>query len=300
MDIWKPVNGVFTASPSWLPAMDFWDKFDWFPFIMTATAALITALVGAWLGAWAAQRIAKKAKRLDELTAEIRAVNTGITLAMSILNTAMAAKDQSIRPVKLRYENAREKFLTAGETGTGGGMIVIDQLKFLHASTPVADLQQLVMHKISSSAFALRVAVALMHSDTRLGEAISHRNGCLERFAKRELPSGFSLADVYFGLAVAAGQNKEYQSTLEAIYDYNDEVIFFSLKLCKDLEAHGQVLVKEIKRLSDDPVGIITVNEEVAYKTGLVPSEKGFQSWLGGYREVHVPRLRKWWRFWRT
>lgn len=298
MALWEPVHGVFTASPSWLPAMDFWDKFDWFPFIMTAAAAFITALVGAKVGASAAQKIAKKAKRIDELTAEIRAVNTGITIGMAILNAALSSKSQYIKPVKVRYEAEREKFQAAVKAGTGEAVLVIDRLKFLHVSMPTGDLQQLVMHKISSSGLALRAALALMDSDTRLGEAINHRNNLLDRFSKEDLPPGFSLADLYFGTAVAGGHNKEYRSTLDAVCSYNDEVIFFSLKLCKDLEAHGQVLVKEIKQLSDEPVGIITVNEEAAYRTGLVPSTREFESWLGGYKEVHAPRPpRKWWHW---
>lgn len=296
-DLWEPVDGVFTASASWLPEMDSWDKFEWFPFVMTATAALITALVGAWLGAWAAQRIAKKAKRTDELTAEIRAVNTGITLGLAILNSALSSKDQYIKPVKVRYEAQRASFIAALKTGTGELRLVIDQLRFLHVSMPTVDLQQLVMQKISSSAFALRVALALVDSDARLRDAINQRNLCLDRYAKKDFPPGFTLPELYFGIANQIGQNKEYPSTLEAICSYNDEVIFFALKLCKDLEVHGQTLVRELKKLTDEPVGIITVNEDAAYKTGLVPSTDGFKSWLDGYREVRAPRPRKWWHW---
>lgn len=299
MASWEPIDGVFTASASWLPAMDFWDKFEWFPFIMTAAAAFITALVGAWFGASAAQKIAKKAKRIDELTAEIRAVNTGITIGNAILNAALSSKAQCIKPVKVRYEAQRAKYTAALKSGAGGGPLEIDHLRFLHESTPVGDLQQLVMQKISSSAPALRATLALAYSDTRLREAIAQRNLCLDRFAKKDLPPGFSLPELYFGIANEAGHNKEYPSTLEAICSYNDEMIFFALKLCKYLEGHGEVLVKEFKELSDEPVGIITVNEKVAYKTGLVPSTDGFESWLDAYREVRAPRPRKWWRFWR-
>ncbi|MEE9944936.1 hypothetical protein [Pseudomonas sp. 43(2021)] len=291
MVLWEPIDGVFTASASWLPAMDFWDKFEWFPFIMTAAAAFITALVGAWLGAWAAQRIASRNKLRDELQKELRSTNAGIMLAHTVVNLAYALKKQHIKRLKESYENDCKAFeqykqeVAAGKEGISFEMAPnLDRLEEI--TTPITHLQDIVMGKISTTGRAIASVAAMSDAIQNLNDTLRGRNGLIEKIKDDKLPAGAKIEDFYFGLPYAKGKvNLEYRCYVQALSLYTDDTIFFSIKLCDDLREHGLHVVKKFsKEFRGEAPGVSNFDWSKAEQEGLLPKDEDYESWLSGFQ----------------
>ncbi|WP_025857562.1 hypothetical protein [Pseudomonas sp. CHM02] len=302
--LWEPVNGVYTASASWAPSINFWDKFEWFPFIMTATAALITALVGAWLGAWAAQRIAGKNKLRDELHKELRSTNAGIMLAHTVANVAYALKKQHIKALKESYENDCKAFeCYKQQVAAGNGRTAFQMapnLDRLHEVTaPISALQDIVMGEISTTGRAIASVIALADALQNLNDALRGRNEIILKIKEDRLPSGAEVQHFYFGIPYAKGKaNLEYGCYVQALSLYTNDTIFFSMKLCDDLREHGLHVVKKYKKeLQGKAPGVSDFNWSKAEQEGLLPKDEDYESWLSGFqssREKEAPS--KWQR----
>lgn len=293
-DLWKPVSGVFWSTPPLMPSFGWIESLGNAPFFTT----IIGALAGAFAGAWAAQRIARKSRRRDELSAEIRVINAGITLGLTIVNSSISSKLQYIKPAKDQYDSERERFISFSETNSGGGEIKVafNLIRFPLTAIPAEHLQQLVLQQ--GSTFALRAVLALVDTNSILSEAIALRNEWLEKFQKKEIPHGFTYPDVYFGLAAAGGRHDQFGTTLKAIYAYNDDIIFYSIKLCEYLRIHGEELKKELKKISGEKIGIIQVDTAKAVESGMLPTASDYEDWDRGYSEVRVSDKKGNWKIW--
>lgn len=290
-DLWEPVNGVYTASASWAAAINFWDKFEWLPFIMTATAALITALVGAWLGAWAAQRIAGKNKLREELLKELRSTNAGIMLAHTVVNVAYALKKQHIKALKESYEDDCKAFeqykmeVAAGNVGTAFQMApCLDRLQ--EVAPPISALQNIVMGEISTTGRAIASVIALADALKNLNDALRGRNELILKIKEDRLPSGAEVQHFYFGIPYAKGKaNIEYGCYVQALSLYTNDAIFFSMKLCDDLREHGLHVVKKYKKeLQGKAPEVSDFNWNKAKQEGLLPKDEDYESWLSGFQ----------------
>lgn len=290
--LWEPVSGVY-----WSVVPTVWNDLSWLSRLGDSSlfTTVFGALAGAFAGAWAAQRIAKNGKRRDELNAEIRVVNACITLALSVLNSALSAKKQYIRPVKEQYDAEREKYLKALSAPPASEEVSIrfNLLRFPKFGMPAEQLQSLVLQQGSTQ--ALRAVVALVEANSLLNEAVDFRNVWLEKFERKQLPPGYSYPEIYFGVVLSGGRHDQFGSTMAAIYLYSDDVIAYSLKLCGYLGEYGESLKAEFKHLSDEPIGIIQVDPQRVADSGLLPVMKEYEDWDKGYEEVRksVSRL-KW------
>lgn len=301
MGLWEPVNGVFTASASWLPRLDFWDKFEWFPFFM----ATIGALAGAWFGAWAAQRIAAKNKLREDMQKEIRDTNVAIVLALGVVNSGAMLKRQQVRPLVISYESdcalCQKIMGKAPSERQVGERPKFSLLEIHEIAPPVHRLEDLVHRHLTTIGRALDSATQLSDSVANLNAALRHRNSLIEKFKRDDFPKGAQKEHFYFGLPYDNGQtNTEYGDTISGIGCYTDDVIFFASKLCEDLGGHGESLLRIYRRLKLGGVApsINQVDLSAAKSAGLIPDDIDYEAWTSGFSKIPAELPTSWWQFW--
>lgn len=300
MDLWKPVGGVFTASPSWLPAMDFWNKFEWFPFLMTTAGAL----AGVYVGARYAQHIAERNRLRADETRELREINAAIVVSCSIVSLAYALKKQHIKALKESYDNDCRRHAAYKENMKLG----IQQQPFEYnpnfnsyhpIAPPMQAVQEIVITRLSLTGRALATVTAFSDAVVNLNHAITSRNEILLRLKDRKLPPGAEKHHIYFGTPYADGEaNNEYGDLVGAMALYVDDVLFFGITLCEDLVKYGRLLADvHQKEFGGETPGITDPVLDKIKNEGLMPEKKNYEAWLSGfYEKPRVARLTKWQR----
>ncbi|MCE5993710.1 hypothetical protein LVV80_17055 [Pseudomonas sp. KCA11] len=292
-DIWGPVDGVYTASTSWLPSfgwsVDYWSLFT----------TITGALAGAGLGAWAAQKIAKNEKERDESTKELRSVNSGIVLSYNISNTAMSLKKQHVRGLKDNHDKDIANF-EALQSQPPPRLIKINP-QFVHLgaiTTPIAPLQGIVLEQMASNGSAINSAITLADAIDHLNRTISLYNDLLDSYRQADLPAGFKIEHLYLGIPVGGKVNNIYRDTLASLSAYTDDVIFFALKLCDDLIEHGQSMLPKHRKLTGNPSADITdIDISDCILEGLIPQHEPYMNWLAGFSKKATPTAKRPWLF---
>ncbi|MBV4537906.1 hypothetical protein [Pseudomonas urmiensis] len=292
MTLWGPVNGVFTASASWLPNLDFLDKFQWFPFILTATAALITALIGARRGALAAQKIAKNHKQHEELIKEIRACNAGITISTFMLDYAVGVYEVA-HPMRENYlESMRLHNL-------GTPVITPQEVRGISASTPpIVELRKIIFEDVTAPVSALRAIMSLSQAVEHAVNAIESRNELLEKFRSNQYPDGFGFTEMYYGIPVGGVAHRDYHDIVMNLAETSDEMLFFSEVLCVELYEHASALRKSLKTFSKEPVVVRKLLLRPDAEARQVRVREKYKDWYASMKPIQDMR-RKWWQFWR-
>lgn len=292
-DAWEATGGVFWSSAPLLPSLDFVRDFGWFSFCMTVVATL----AGAFAGAWAAQRNTEKSKRIDHLKKEIQVSNRGIMLALSAINVALAIKKQYVKELKEQYDNELKRLdlhmsRRPPPSEPFHAILMLHQLQAMNI--PIEALQNIVMEQSSDK--ALRAVTSLGESIELLNNAIARRNDLIEDFKNRRVPEGYSVEAMYFGLPVKGNTNKEYSSTVKAIYLYNNDAIFFSLKLCEYLREHALKTASKYKEISGTKIAVSEFDISAAKDQGLFPDDPSHTEWESSFTDDSskiVPN-RKW------
>lgn len=268
-------------------------------------SAFTTSLAGAFAGAYAAQRIAERSKIRDELTKEIRATNSGLILALTVTNLAIVIKRQHVRQMKELYDDDIKKFhdhrhkVATGILDSRSPLELTMDFRFLPTiSPPIAALQDIVLSQMSTPGSALATVTALADGIANLNAAIQKRNSLLTDYKDEKLPNGASVQALYLGFSYGNGKtNREYGDSMEGLYSYTDDVIFFGTKLCQDLSKHGErVVSKNRKNLKGIATDLVKIDLEPARALGLIPGDDGYKDWLSGMQErpnATVP----WWKF---
>lgn len=152
-------------------------------FILTATAALITALIGARRGALAAQKIAKNHKQHEELIKEIRACNAGITISTFMLDYAVGVYEVA-HPMRENYlESMRLHNL-------GTPVITPQEVRGISASTPpIVELRKIIFEDVTAPVSALRAIMSLSQAVEHAVNAIESRNELLENSGATSIPT---------------------------------------------------------------------------------------------------------------
>lgn len=269
-----------------------------------ANSSFTTSLAGAFAGAIAAQRIAERGKFREELVKEFHSTNAVISLATSAASLALALKKQHVKALKNSYDDDLKRFEEHKEKIRGGQIapgtpfeMSPNLLYLLGISPPIATIQDIVLSRLSAVGRTICSVTALGDAVENLNRAISKRNELLTAFKNKQLPEGASFHHMYFGLPYGVGQtNQEYGGSVEAIYLYTDDIIFFSIKLCEDLRDHGETLKKRYKsRLRGSPPRISTVDFEAPRKDGLAPKDEDYEAWLSGFVSMQET-MPKWWQ----
>lgn len=279
-DKWEPVAGVFLKSKPMLPLFSL--SVDLWPLITT----IIGALAGAWLGAWAAQKIAKAEKDRDEITREFRSLNSAMIMSYNIANTAMVLKRQYLRDLKNSYERDIEKYEALKNSPPPHRLEIEPRLINLGATTtPITVLQQIVLDKLSSNSSATNTISALASAISNLNDSITRHNSFISLFQQSAYPPGYSFEHMYLGIPVNGNVNNIYGDTLRALYSYNEDVIFFAIKLNDDLREAGLKILPMYRRLTrriDSDIPDIDLSEPILQN--LVPQHEEYESWLSGFK----------------
>lgn len=275
----------------------FWDSLKGF-----GNSAFTTSLAGAFAGAYAAQRIAAKSKVRDELIKEIRNTNAGLILALTITNLALAIKRQHVQNLKNSYDddvrNANAHLLGVRNGTIDPKAPLILSMNFISLqgiSPPIESLREIVLAKLSTHGRALAAVTALADGITNLNDALRRRNDLIADYKAKKLPEGAGIHELYLGLQYDEGHvNSEYGNTVQGIYLYVNDVIFFGMKLCEDLREHGGRVVKNNKKtLKNAPSDLVEIDFKPAKDLGLIPNEDEYMSWTSGMQVK--PKPKPWW-----
>ena len=266
-------------------------------------SAFTTSLAGAFAGAYAAQKIAENSKVRDELISEIRFTNNGLVLALTISNLAIAIKKQHVSKLKASYDAdvARAKaHMARVRSGTIGHnsplTLSMDFITLQEIAPPIAALHDIVLGKIATSAKAIATVTALADGITNLNAALRRRNDLITDYKAKKFPDGARIQDLYLGLEYGdAKVNNEYGNTLHGIHSYMDDVIFFGMTLCEELQRHGQrVMSNNKKNLKGATLDLVEVDFQPAKELGLIPNDDDYKEWASGMRAKSKPKP-GWW-----
>ncbi|MCD5986231.1 hypothetical protein [Pseudomonas sp. CDFA 610] len=269
-----------------------------------ANSSFFTSLAGAFAGAIAAQRIAERGKFREELVKEFQSTNSVIALATSVANVALSLKKQHVNNLKSSYDADQERFrahkakILSGQILHQTPLEIRPNLMFLQGiSPPIATIQDIVLSRLSAGGRTIASVTALADSVENLNGALSKRNELLTSFKNKQLPEGATFEDMYLGLCYQERHtNQEYEGSIKAISLYTDDIIFFSVKLCEDLQYHSATLTKRYKsKLRGAPPKNATADFEKARQGGLIPKDEDYVDWLSGFISVQEP-VPKWWQ----
>lgn len=269
------------------------------------TISVAGALAGAFFGARAAQRIAEKGKFQEELAKEFHHTNAAIALSMATSSVALALKKQYVKDLMSSYEEDQRRDqeykekLFSGETEIDTLLRIDPNLLFFQEiSPPVSALQEIVLSRLLIVGRAIPAVSALANAVTHLNGAISSRNELLRMFRDKKFPEGASFEHMYLGLCYGddgKNTNQEYEGVLKAISLYTDDVIFFCVKLCEDLQEHGETLRARYRsRLSGAPPRISTINFEQPRREGWIPKDEVYEKWLSGFVPTPPKKQKHW------
>nr|WP_314530875.1 hypothetical protein [uncultured Pseudomonas sp.] len=295
--LWEPVSGVFWSSAPLIPSMEWLTNLGNSSFF----TSVFGALTGAFAGAWAAQRIAERGKLREEMQKELRNINAGIALALSTVNLVLALKKQHLRDLKKSYDDdcARHKMYVQNKhTGQNAEAfeLSLNLLNFQELSPPIATLQEIIMGRLSTAGRALATVTSLTDAFGSLNYSIAKRNELIERMKEGQLPEGAKAEHFYLGIPYAAGKtNNEYGSYINAMSEYLDDTIFFSLELCEDLQIHGRHIAEKYrKKFGGELLDVTTINLEQARKEDLLPMNEAYERWRSSFESPKKETLRRW------
>jgi len=219
-----------------------WDATKKFGESNFATA-LVGSLAGAFFGAWAAQRSAAKAKRYDELLAEIRNTNAAAILLYQIAGSHLGLKKQHVKALHDSYlegMNNWQLFDAARRSGTVPPQQVFQfnaDLQMLRPlRSPADEVQKLVFSQTSLPPQILVGTSTLFSTMQSLDECLKGRNDLIDEWKKRGI--GVSPWE-YFATPRDNVVDARYKSYVEAIYSQTDDVIEFSKTIADKLYGHA-------------------------------------------------------------
>jgi hypothetical protein len=269
-------------------------------FISTISGAFIGALFGALFGARAAQHIAERSKIRDELTKEIRITNAAIMVAATICNSLLTLKKQNLRQMKETFDQKKREFLSLQNSQAENRKFEIqfdlETLKLPLLPLPV--LQKQLFENLSIGGRPLATMAALEQATDSLSASMVERNQLIMQYQTAG-QTGPAFIPIYFGLRQSNGvTDQRYAATLDAIYAYANDGIFFSNLLSRDLTAYGKRLAEKYQNSTgEDAPKISEINQANAEQASLMPNKDEYASWLSGfvlYPNNSAPQ-RRWW-----
>lgn len=245
--------------------------------------ALAASGAGAWAGAAVVQRIIEKEKKKAALLAEIRGINAAISLTIVILNSVINLKKQFVLPFSRVYELQRLGrqlhrlgIVMGAIPPTTQYEVEFDMRTLPPINLPISALQDFIYEKTSLSGRILNLFSVLHQTSQGLDISIRRRNELIEGY---KAGSPVITPNLYFGLAFGGVINEDYPSTLWAIHNQTDHLLYFSNKLCLELSKHGDAQANIFNKLyRDAPI----INKLVQIHDGdqkLIPSAYNYPDW---------------------
>ena len=252
--------------------------------------AFVGGLTGALGGALGAQHIIERGSRRTELLRELRNTNAATMVGFSIVNAALALKNQHVRPLFEKFhadKAALAKFevdRAAGRLSPGAQFTLVTDLRSFPAPVvPIDTLKTLVFDKISAQGRALALVSVIEQSLVGLHNAIRQRDEMCRRFQSGAVPSQ-QLPNYYFGRPLQSGTNQEYPDLVDAIHEYVDDLAFFAALLCEDLNSHGEALRTTLAdKFWKEAPKATAADFSGPRKSGLLPPDANYADWLKAF-----------------
>lgn len=254
-------------------------------------STVIGALFGAFAGAFAAHKIGTNARRRELLEAQLRATNVAISSTFLTCNSVLGLKGQHVRSLYLDFLSEKERFEAALKNpapGNGQIRFAMD-LKTLHMPfVPFDDVSRIIQGEVNVRGRPLALVSTIQNSLNSLRQSMEYRNSLIEKFkfTYQPLPEQQKL-EIYFGVPLPdGGVNQEYSDTLRAIYQYSDDVIFFSSLLCSDLVAHGEKIRAQYRKAFGGQLEKTTSPDFNTEKAEVLkPDPAEYEDWLTMFQE---------------
>lgn len=252
--------------------------------------AFVGGLSGALGGALGAQHIIERGSRRAELLRELRNTNAATMVGFSIVNAALALKNQHVQPMFEKFQ-ADKAALAKFNVDRAAGLLsegtafpfVADLRSFPSPIVPIETLKALIFDKISAQGRALALVSVIEQSLVGLHNAIEHRDAICRRFQSGAIPNQ-QIPYYYFGLPIPAGTNQEYPDLVATILEYVDDLAFFAALLCEDLNFHGEAVRGAFtEKFKEKPPKVAAADFSGPRKSGLLPPDKNYADWLKAF-----------------
>lgn len=164
-------------------------------------------------------------------------------------------------------------------------------------SPPITTITDIVMNRLSMMGRGIAATAALSDSIENLNNSLANRNEIISTFKNNQFPEGASFEHLYLGIPYGNNQtNNVYGDTLNAIYLYTNDALFFSAKLCEDLQEHASTLKESYsKKFRGTPPKLTKVDFSQARDSGLIPADIEYEPWLSGFPLDNSEKI-GWWR----
>ncbi|MCE9685132.1 hypothetical protein LZP73_02755 [Shewanella sp. AS16] len=262
-------------------------------------SSVIGTLTGAFAGAYAAHKIGMGAKRRELLEAQMRYTNVATSSAFLTCNTVLGLKSQHIQSMYTSYIFEKDNFETALRNPPASEPIHFEMdLKVLHMPfVPFDDVSGIIQGQVNVRGRSLALVSTIKNSLTSLSEGLEYRNRLIDQLKTKfqGLQEEHKLK-IYFGLPLPDGNiHQEYSDTLPAIYQYIDDVIFFSSLLCSDLVEHGEKIRAQYRKEFGRHLEKTTSpNFKTEKADKLMPDAKDYEDWLNMFQEL--PQEQPWFK----
>lgn len=262
-------------------------------------SSVIGALAGAFAGAYTAHKIASNAKTRELLEAQMRSTNVAISSAFLTCNSLLALKGQHVKSLYENHVSQKEKFEAVLKNPPANGQIHFEMdLKTLRMPfVPFDDVSRRVQEQIYVRGRPIALVFTIQNSLASLRESLEYRNKLIERFKTDFIGVSEKIKlKIYFGVRLPDRNiHQEYADILQTIYQYTDEVIFFSSLLCSDLVTHGDNIRTYYKKRFGKHLEKTTSPDFKTEKAEiLMPDVKDFEDWLTMFK-VH-PQKQSWFK----
>ncbi len=252
--------------------------------------ALVASAAGAFAGAYTAQRIAERSKVRDELVKEIRHTNAAIMLSFNICNSMLALKKQHVKRLKETFDSSKNEALAyLRDKNRPANMAFAFKADLGSLPTPSRQptdaLQRQVFDNLSAGGRPLSLVTALIDVVGLLSGVIEKRNQLIERFRATSAETNPDFPSLYFGLPYGGGNvNLEYATSVDAIYSYTDDAIFFSHLLCQDLNEHGNLVLATLKKRFRGATPKVNKGDFAkSFEAGLMPPAEAYADWTDAF-----------------
>ncbi|MEJ5030021.1 hypothetical protein [Comamonas sp. MYb69] len=253
--------------------------------------ALIGGFFGSAGGAWGAQYIAMRSLRHKDVQQDLKHLNAATLLAMQIANSALGLKNQHILPLCRDYDQQLSDYLSERpvlhllESDRWQFELNLENLPSFSPS--VLPLENIIVSKIFATGREISAVSELIDSISRYKSAIDTRFEAIKKIEPRmQEPDVLAL---YFGLPQTNGiTDATYKTSIEALGEYLDQVIYFSVTLSIDLSARAKRLVDTEHSLfgcSKRPY-IVSPDWRSVMDNGLVPRAENFPRWTGQFKKI--------------
>lgn len=262
---------------------------------------LVGVAVAAFAGTYGAQLIIKRNKKHDDVRREILTCNTAIATAFDILIMALSYKREFSLPLKTSHDyhldNFKKKSQMHQTGGPNAGQVeyFVPNLKLMNRVI-VTDkiLLDKISTNISADARAVNLCVSLNRSIETLNSLILERNQFIPVLVKLNEQDPAKFTQIYLGLPSSAGHlDQRYPDLVNNILEMNDDAIYHSYELAKELNKHAKGLRDSIGK--DSPgIGEITILEKDSY---LLPDREKYAIWESSFVQKKKPKTRWYKRF---